>query len=396
MAWTGPNGPDMGELGDLLECSVCLETLGHNHKVLPCQHTFCAPCISDVYKKKPSHFLCPECRTPCRVPLEQLPANVILNRILEGMGAAGRRHSRSSMNSESATPNRVSGNPQTNPFLQMLNPSSPSLWSAPANLSFTTPTSMGLDMSATPSPQSPVPTLPPKPGLLPGPSSAPIVPARPHSALTPASGRGSPAGHQLYRALYNYKALKHDELELVKDELYIVTLKCRDGWYKGSSIQSLKTGVFPGNYVQHVKHDSLDSEEKSPMAKSIPQLNGGRTALPVSSDLIDLTHDMSSLFRTTSTIVPPNVTPNWGFPKASSDSSLATPPRAQLPPPPSIPKERYRCTMAYPASSQYELDLKEGDVVILFKRRDDGWAKGSLETNPRRTGLFPMNFVQKM
>ncbi|TRY78705.1 hypothetical protein TCAL_14423 [Tigriopus californicus] len=75
----------------------------------------------------------------------------------------------------------------------------------------------------------------------------------------------------------------------------------------------------------------------------------------------------------------------------------STPKRhAPLPPPPSTPKERYRCTTAFPASCPYELNLKEGDVVIVFKKRDDGWAKGSLDSDSRKVGLFPMTFVQKL
>ena len=39
-------------------------------------------------KKDAPEMLCPECRTPCPVPLRSLPCNVILNRILEaGMSA---------------------------------------------------------------------------------------------------------------------------------------------------------------------------------------------------------------------------------------------------------------------------------------------------------------------
>ena len=115
---------DPEKIGSLLECSVCLEPLGSNHKVLPCQHTFCLPCLEDVWaghhrraKAKAAAAaaaaassssssdpaaaaataaaaasseaglpLCPECRTECSVKEPKfLPTNVILNRLLEGM-----------------------------------------------------------------------------------------------------------------------------------------------------------------------------------------------------------------------------------------------------------------------------------------------------------------------
>lgn len=42
-------------------------------------------------------------------------------------------------------------------------------------------------------------------------------------------------------------------MELKKNELYVVTEKCHDGWYKGSSVKDNKSGVFPGNYLLPTK-----------------------------------------------------------------------------------------------------------------------------------------------
>ncbi|XP_029834836.2 E3 ubiquitin-protein ligase SH3RF3 isoform X2 [Ixodes scapularis] len=59
-----------------------------------------------------------------------------------------------------------------------------------------------------------------------------------------------------YVALYNYKPQKEDELELRKNELYSVTEKCQDGWFKGTSLRTGLSGVFPGNYVQPAKSNA--------------------------------------------------------------------------------------------------------------------------------------------
>jgi hypothetical protein len=53
-----------------------------------------------------------------------------------------------------------------------------------------------------------------------------------------------------YIALYNYKPLKEDEMELKAGESYYVVEKCKDGWFKGFSLTNQKRGVFPGNYVR--------------------------------------------------------------------------------------------------------------------------------------------------
>ncbi|KAK4887754.1 hypothetical protein RN001_004025 [Aquatica leii] len=75
---------DEGMLNDLLECSVCLERLDTSSKVLPCQHTFCKKCLEGIVERH-KELRCPECRVlvPCKI--EELPPNVLLMRILEGM-----------------------------------------------------------------------------------------------------------------------------------------------------------------------------------------------------------------------------------------------------------------------------------------------------------------------
>lgn len=75
---------DEGTLNDLLECSVCLERLDTLSKVLPCQHTFCKKCLEEIVQKH-KELRCPECRILVTVKVDDLPPNVLLMRILEGM-----------------------------------------------------------------------------------------------------------------------------------------------------------------------------------------------------------------------------------------------------------------------------------------------------------------------
>lgn len=56
-----------------------------------------------------------------------------------------------------------------------------------------------------------------------------------------------------YIALYPYKPQKADELELRRGGIYMVTERCQDGWFKGTSNRTQKCGVFPGNYVTPAK-----------------------------------------------------------------------------------------------------------------------------------------------
>jgi len=395
-----PEGSLGGLMTDLLECSVCLEPLDTSHRVLPCQHTFCIECLEDLASKqkkkgvaeeqngsRPPLFLCPECRAEIHTPISSLPTNVILNRILSGLNQPKIQSPNvtptAKKTSTTATPlapappplaigdhrklplpspttfrwdnNNIPGNWKTNPFLS---PSSP--------------------------PQSPLPVLPPK--LAPV-AAPPPIPARPPAA--------SPAPHQLYRALYDYKPIKSDELALKKDELYFVIEKCQDGWYKGSSLTSLKTGVFPGNYVQHVQEDSIQKSGKlktSSKSSSKQERTSGPDLIDFSSDIMDVFAASTTTSTSSSNSLAAQVKSKKLVKQKEADEAKSNQQQRER------VKESlilYRATIPFPASSQYELELKMGDVIIMNKIREDGWCKGTLQRSGQ-TGLFPLSFVEKI
>lgn len=75
----------MDTLLECLECAICLNTLDLSNRVLPCQHTFCKKCLEAIVRSR-KELRCPECRTLFEASiLSQLPPNVLLMRILEGM-----------------------------------------------------------------------------------------------------------------------------------------------------------------------------------------------------------------------------------------------------------------------------------------------------------------------
>ena len=85
LRWTSM---DEQALSELLECSVCLERLDHTSKVLPCQHTFCRRCLEEILSTQ-QELRCPECRTLVTIRVEDLPPNILLVRLLEGLKTQG-------------------------------------------------------------------------------------------------------------------------------------------------------------------------------------------------------------------------------------------------------------------------------------------------------------------
>lgn len=89
---------DEWTLNDLLECSVCLERLDTSSKVLPCQHTFCRKCLEEIVSTH-KELRCPECRILVDAQINELPPNVLLMRILEGMKNSGNPMPKKKVNS---------------------------------------------------------------------------------------------------------------------------------------------------------------------------------------------------------------------------------------------------------------------------------------------------------
>ena len=82
---------DEKTLNELLECSVCLERLDSSSKVLPCQHTFCCRCLEEIVTSNSKNELrCPECRFLVEnSKVSELPSNLLLVRLLEGLKTSG-------------------------------------------------------------------------------------------------------------------------------------------------------------------------------------------------------------------------------------------------------------------------------------------------------------------
>ncbi|XP_048379063.2 vinexin isoform X2 [Stegostoma tigrinum] len=64
------------------------------------------------------------------------------------------------------------------------------------------------------------------------------------------TGTGIAESWSPYRALYNYRPVNADELELMEGDLVDVMEKCDDGWFVGTSRRTNHFGTFPGNYVR--------------------------------------------------------------------------------------------------------------------------------------------------
>ncbi|XP_060682020.1 E3 ubiquitin-protein ligase SH3RF3-like isoform X1 [Hemiscyllium ocellatum] len=186
---------DESSLLDLLECSVCLERLDATARVLPCQHTFCKRCLEKIVSSR-SELRCPECRILVDCGVDELPANILLVRLLDGIKQRPRNGRSTPTSGPASFP---SGGSAACP--------------APAALGTTTrehPT--GSNRS---SPGKSVPQLP------------------------------------CAKALYNYEGKEPGDLRFCKGDLIILRRKVDENWYHGELNGT--HGFFPASYIQCIK-----------------------------------------------------------------------------------------------------------------------------------------------
>uniref|UniRef100_A0A8D0L1U9 RING-type E3 ubiquitin transferase n=1 Tax=Sphenodon punctatus TaxID=8508 RepID=A0A8D0L1U9_SPHPU len=113
--------------------------------------------------------------------------------------------------------------------------------------------------------------------------------------------QGTPSKVQLplniYLALYAYKPQKNDELELRKGEMYRVIEKCQDGWFKGTSLRTGMSGVFPGNYVTPVSRVPIGAgQQRNNIAAGSPATKGSPGAVhPGGASLTSLTNTAAAV-----------------------------------------------------------------------------------------------------
>ncbi|XP_071452424.1 E3 ubiquitin-protein ligase SH3RF3 isoform X2 [Hetaerina americana] len=220
---------DESVLNDLLECSVCLERLDTSSKVLPCQHTFCRKCLEEIVSTH-KELRCPECRILIESRIDDLPPNVLLMRILEGMRNAPKKRG--------GVPNSASTSSRPHPA--MLLQQQQGFPSSPHN---------------------------PQPQQSPGHQHhhrtylAPHQAAREHHSIRSHHSPKQPVlpNQPCAKAMFSYQSRVPGDLIFKKGDIILLKKKIDVNWYEGELAGN--TGVFPTTYVQVI----------NPLPSRIPQ-----------------------------------------------------------------------------------------------------------------------------
>ncbi|XP_014801030.1 PREDICTED: sorbin and SH3 domain-containing protein 2 isoform X3 [Calidris pugnax] len=157
-------------------------------------------------------------------------------------------------------------------------------------------------------------------------------------------------------AKYNFSADTNVELSLRKGDKVILLKRVDQNWYEGKIPGTNRQGIFPVSYVEVIKKNASKSVDDYP-DPPIPQ--------SYSSDRI---HQLSSTKPQRPVLAHENI--HGGG-------------------------EPFQALYNYTPRNEDELELREGDVIDVMEKCDDGWFVGT----SRRTkffGTFPGNYVKRL
>ncbi|XP_037663739.1 E3 ubiquitin-protein ligase SH3RF3 isoform X3 [Choloepus didactylus] len=224
---------DESSLLDLLECSVCLERLDTTAKVLPCQHTFCRRCLESIVCSR-HELRCPECRILVGCGVDELPANILLVRLLDGIRQRPRAGGSGSGAGSGSGSSSNGGSPTARPCPG----------AAPA-------LGGGGGGAAGSAPGSPVFF----PAAAVG-TSATVGSATASLRELAAASRSAPLAKNISqlpygKALYSYEGKEPGDLKFSKGDIIILRRKVDENWYHGEL--NGNHGFFPASYIQCIR-----------------------------------------------------------------------------------------------------------------------------------------------
>ncbi|XP_066232992.1 E3 ubiquitin-protein ligase SH3RF3 isoform X3 [Saccopteryx leptura] len=347
-------GEDMDEssLLDLLECSVCLERLDTTAKVLPCQHTFCRRCLESIVCSR-HELRCPECRILVGCGVDELPANILLVRLLDGIRQRPRAGA-SLGSSPQVRPSPGSGNAS-----ELASAGGCAVGSAPGSPGFLMEAGSLCELATS--------------------KSAP--PAKNPSQLS------------YGKALYSYEGKEPGNLTFSKDDVIMLRRRVDEHWFHGELRGA--HGFLPASYVQCLR----------PLSPTPPQ---GKALYDFEMKYQDQDVDCLTFTKDDVLTVIRRVDDNWAegmlrdrigiFPllyvEDTSPLAGSSPAKEQQSKAPKVPLPLnvYLALYAYKPQKSDELELRKGEMYRVLEKCQDGWFKGT-SLRSGLSGVFPGNYV---
>ncbi|XP_067297983.1 sorbin and SH3 domain-containing protein 2 isoform X10 [Pseudorasbora parva] len=233
--------------------------------------------------------------------------------------------------------------------------------------------------------------------------------------LTPQSRRPTPEREkQSARAIYDFKAQSAKELSFKKGDAVNIIRQIDSNWYEGE--HRGRIGIFPISYVEKVASPERRQPVRPPPPAQVREMGEAIARYNFNAD----TNVELSLKKGERVILLRKVDQNWYegkipgsnkqgiFPVSYVDVIKGSPSkspshqgdththRAQkkmMQDSQHAGGEPFQAVYNYVPRNEDELELKEGDVVDVIEKCDDGWFVGT-SRRTRLFGTFPGNYVK--
>ncbi|XP_065699044.1 sorbin and SH3 domain-containing protein 1 isoform X33 [Patagioenas fasciata] len=177
-------------------------------------------------------------------------------------------------------------------------------------------------------------------------------------------------------AKFNFNGDTQVEMSFRKGERITLIRRVDENWYEGRISGTNRQGIFPVTYVEVLKRPVVKNAIDYPDPPMSLSPNRSVTASPQPSH-----HSLRA---------GPDLTESEkSYVQPQAQQQGASPDRSQTP----RDIVSYQALYSYTPQNDDELELRDGDIVDVMEKCDDGWFVGT-SRRTRQFGTFPGNYVK--
>ncbi|XP_076194667.1 sorbin and SH3 domain-containing protein 1 isoform X20 [Aptenodytes patagonicus] len=201
-------------------------------------------------------------------------------------------------------------------------------------------------------------------------------------------------------AKFNFNGDTQVEMSFRKGERITLIRRVDENWYEGKISGTSRQGIFPVTYVEVLKRPVVKNAIDYPDPPMSLSPNRSMTASPQEAVCNEIINIAEKSVHYCSTVSQPldsrhKVTSNDHKPsliisqQPQAQQQGASPDRSQTP----RDIVSYQALYSYTPQNDDELELRDGDIVDVMEKCDDGWFVGT-SRRTRQFGTFPGNYVK--
>uniref|UniRef100_A0A5S6R4V8 Dynamin-binding protein n=1 Tax=Trichuris muris TaxID=70415 RepID=A0A5S6R4V8_TRIMR len=183
------------------------------------------------------------------------------------------------------------------------------------------------------------------------------------------------------RALYDFHSSTPGDLQFNSDEVVLIKGRVNKDWFQGESLDGGRRGIFPVNYVFEVKLPKLTCNDSLLIAiANFEAQTPADLSIRVGDVIVGKTRIDNNWWRG-------ELSNKRGlFPACHVQPLTVAKGHAETP---------FQAIVKNSLKAQLpdEIDLNEGEVVVVEQLLDDSWCRGSAAN---RRGIFPLAFVERI